>query len=158
MVAIFSSRLIVFSSGSPLEPMRPAPPICSGLLESIGKASKVVERSARHPASQDRLLAGGRGDDPGDPRARALRLVRRDTELSSYPRDERPATNALRINDVMFIRAGCPRTLELLQKHGLKVLPLPVSEIAKIDAGLSCMSLRWFSVSGRSGSQSFLPV
>jgi dimethylargininase len=45
----------------------------------------------------------------------------------------------------MFIRAGCPRTLELLQQHGLKVLTLPVSEIAKIDAGLSCMSLRWLA-------------
>jgi dimethylargininase len=58
--------------------------------------------------------------------------------------EERHATNALRINDVVFIRAGCPRTLELLQNQGLKVLPLPVSEIARIDAGLSCMSLRWF--------------
>jgi dimethylargininase len=45
----------------------------------------------------------------------------------------------------MFIRAGCPRTLELLQKHGMKVSPLPASEIAKIDAGLSCMSLRWLA-------------
>lgn len=60
------------------------------------------------------------------------------------PADERHATNAVRINDVVFVRAGCPRTVELLEKHGLQVLPLPVSEIAKIDAGLSCMSLRWF--------------
>ena len=58
--------------------------------------------------------------------------------------EERDVTNALRINDVVFIRAGYPRTLELLQKHGLEVLPLPASEIARIDAGLSCMSLRWF--------------
>jgi N-dimethylarginine dimethylaminohydrolase len=27
----------------------------------------------------------------------------------------------------------------------LNVLTLPVSEIAKIDAGLSCMSLRWLA-------------
>jgi dimethylargininase len=60
------------------------------------------------------------------------------------PNDERHATNALRVNDVLLIRAGCPRTLEMLLKHGLKVLQLPVSEVAKIDAGLSCMSLRWF--------------
>ncbi len=58
--------------------------------------------------------------------------------------DERHATNAIRVNDVVFIRAGCPRTLDMLSAHGLKVLPLPASEIAKIDAGLSCMSLRWF--------------
>ncbi len=61
------------------------------------------------------------------------------------PREERAATNAVRINDIMFVRAGFPRTQELLVKHGLKVLPLPASEIAKIDAGLSCMSLRWFT-------------
>jgi len=60
------------------------------------------------------------------------------------PEDERNATNALRVNDVVLIRAGCPRTQDMLVAHGLKVLPLPVSEIGKIDAGLSCMSLRWF--------------
>jgi len=60
------------------------------------------------------------------------------------PEDERGAANALRVNDTMFIRAGCPRTHEMLVAHGLNVVPLPVSEIAKIDAGLSCMSLRWF--------------
>ena len=59
------------------------------------------------------------------------------------PEEERSATNALRVNDVVFIRAGCPRTHEMLDAHGLNVVPLPVSEIAKIDAGLSCMSLRW---------------
>jgi dimethylargininase len=64
------------------------------------------------------------------------------------PGDERHATNALRVNDVVFIRAGCPRTFEMLMKRGLKVIPLPVSEIAKIDAGLSCMSLRWFHDAG----------
>ena len=61
------------------------------------------------------------------------------------PKEERSATNALRVNDVVFIRAGCPRTLDMLSKHGLKVLPLPASEIAKVDAGLSCMSLRWWA-------------
>jgi dimethylargininase len=60
------------------------------------------------------------------------------------PADERQACNALRVNDVVFVRAGCPRTFELLAKLGLNVVALPVSEIAKIDAGLSCMSLRWF--------------
>jgi dimethylargininase len=59
------------------------------------------------------------------------------------PHEERSATNALRINDVVFIKAGCPRTLELLVNHGLNVVPLQATEIAKIDAGLSCMSLRW---------------
>ncbi len=60
------------------------------------------------------------------------------------PEEERGAANALRINDVLLIRAGCPRTQEILVRHGANVLPLPVAEVAKIDAGLSCMSLRWF--------------
>jgi dimethylargininase len=60
------------------------------------------------------------------------------------PEEERSAANALRVNDAMFVRAGCPRTHEMLVAHGMNVVPLSVSEIAKIDAGLSCMSLRWF--------------
>jgi dimethylargininase len=41
------------------------------------------------------------------------------------------------------VRADGPRTRELIVNHGLEVIPLPVTEIAKIDAGLSCLSLRW---------------
>jgi dimethylargininase len=60
------------------------------------------------------------------------------------PEDERAAANAVRVNNVTFIRAGCLRTHDLLAARGMNVVPLPVSEIAKVDAGLSCMSLRWF--------------
>lgn len=60
------------------------------------------------------------------------------------PAAENHACNAIRVNDTVFMRAGCPRTAEILQKHGLDVVPLAASEIAKVDAGLSCMSLRWF--------------
>jgi dimethylargininase len=60
------------------------------------------------------------------------------------PAGERHACNALRVNDVVFVRAGCPRTAEVLAARGLDVVTLPVDEVAKIDAGLSCMSLRWF--------------
>jgi dimethylargininase len=60
------------------------------------------------------------------------------------PAGERQACNAIRVNDVVFIRTGSPRTHELLARRGLNVVALPVAEIAKIDAGLSCMSLRWF--------------
>jgi len=60
------------------------------------------------------------------------------------PDDERHASNAVRVNDVVLLRAGCPRTQEMLTAHGFTVVALPTAEIAKIDAGLSCMSLRWF--------------
>ena len=114
-----------------------------GLLESIGLSSKVV------------------GVPPGTLHLKTdCSLVDEDTVLATpdlaksgvldgfrilvVPTEERSATNALRVNDVVFMKAGCPRTQDLLVRHGLNVLPLPVSEIAKIDAGLSCMSLRWF--------------
>lgn len=58
--------------------------------------------------------------------------------------DERRAANAVRVNDEVLVNASCPRTIEMLSKRGLDVIPLEVAEIAKIDAGLSCMSLRWF--------------
>jgi dimethylargininase len=65
-------------------------------------------------------------------------------DLLIAPATERHACNALRVNDVVFVRAGCPRTAEMLAARGLNVVALPVDEIGKIDAGLSCMSLRWF--------------
>lgn len=59
------------------------------------------------------------------------------------PDDEEAAANALRINDAVFVGASFPKTIELLERRGYRVLPLPTDEINKIDAGLSCMSLRW---------------
>lgn len=59
------------------------------------------------------------------------------------PAGEEPAANALRVNGVVFVGADFPRTIEKLDGLGYKVVALPTSEIGKIDAGLSCMSLRW---------------
>ncbi|WP_027997768.1 dimethylarginine dimethylaminohydrolase family protein [Sinorhizobium arboris] len=61
------------------------------------------------------------------------------------PEGEEPAANALRVNDVVMVGSDFPRTIEMLDKAGYKVVPLKTTEIGKIDAGLSCMSLRWFS-------------
>lgn len=60
------------------------------------------------------------------------------------PADEPGAANVLRINDRVLVRAECPRTAETLAREGLEIVALPTAEIARIDAGLSCMSLRWF--------------
>lgn len=60
------------------------------------------------------------------------------------PEDEPTAANVLRVNDQVLVRAECPRTAELLASRHLTVIPLPTVQIARIDAGLSCMSLRWF--------------
>jgi len=59
------------------------------------------------------------------------------------PDGEDAAANALRINDTVFVGDRFPRTIDLLARAGFKLQPLPVTEIGKLDAGLSCMSLRW---------------
>lgn len=61
------------------------------------------------------------------------------------PNGEEGAANALRVNNRVFLAAGFPRTADLLDKSGYDLVLLETSEIAKIDAGLSCMSLRWHS-------------
>ena len=60
------------------------------------------------------------------------------------PDGEEAAANALRVNDTMFVGADYPRTIEKLHKEGFNDVPMNTAEIGKIDAGLSCMSLRWF--------------
>jgi len=59
------------------------------------------------------------------------------------PAGEEAAANALRINDTVLAGDRFPRTAELIRGLGLSVKTMPVTEIAKLDAGLSCMSLRW---------------
>ena len=61
------------------------------------------------------------------------------------PEGEEGAANALRVNDRVFLGTGFPGTADLLTKAGYDLVSLKTSEIAKIDAGLSCMSLRWHS-------------
>ncbi len=61
----------------------------------------------------------------------------------TVPSGEEGAANAVRINDRVLISDAFPRTADLLTRSGYRIDPLPTREIAKIDAGLSCMSLRW---------------
>jgi dimethylargininase len=59
------------------------------------------------------------------------------------PEGEDAAACVLRINQVVLAAAQFPRTLDLLDAHGLEVVPLAAVEVVKLDAGLTCMSLRW---------------
>jgi dimethylargininase len=113
------------------------------LLASIGLASQVVDtpRDTLHLKSDCSLI--------DEDAVLATRELANSGILDGFrtfvvPQEERAATNALRVNDVVFVRADCPRTQDMLVKHGLEIVPLPVTQIARIDAGLSCMSLRWF--------------
>lgn len=60
---------------------------------------------------------------------------------------EEAAANALRVNDVVLVGAGFVRTIERLGALDYAVVPIDTEEIGRIDAGLSCMSLRWWSSS-----------
>ncbi len=59
------------------------------------------------------------------------------------PEGEEGGANVLRVNDRVLAGAGYPRILEALDAHGLNVVPLANNAIAAIDAGFTCMSLRW---------------
>jgi dimethylargininase len=56
---------------------------------------------------------------------------------------EEGAANALRVNDRVLVGSAFPGTAALLEERGYRVVRLSTAEIAKVDAGLSCMSLRW---------------
>lgn len=62
------------------------------------------------------------------------------------PQGEEGGANVLRVRDHLLVGAGYPRLIELLDRHGARVVPLPNDEIAKIDAGFTCMSLRWYTI------------
>jgi dimethylargininase len=64
-------------------------------------------------------------------------------EVVVTPSGEEEAANLLRINDTILVGDRWTATHALLDARGLAIRPLPTIEIARIDAGLSCMSLRW---------------
>jgi len=59
------------------------------------------------------------------------------------PEGESPAANLIRVNDTVLISDGYPKTKQLLEDAGYSVVCIPNSEAAKVDGGLSCMSLRF---------------
>jgi dimethylargininase len=64
-------------------------------------------------------------------------------KVIEIPAGEEPAANAIRVNDHMLLASGFPKTADLLTTAGYAVKTLPNSEAAKLDGGLSCMSLRF---------------
>ncbi len=67
-------------------------------------------------------------------------------EVVETPPDEEQAANLLRINESILIGADYPRTAAMLSARGYALVALDVAEIRTIDAGLSCLSLRWRSL------------
>jgi len=56
---------------------------------------------------------------------------------------EEAAANAIRFNDLVILPAGFPRTAEKLRNAGYEVREIGNSECAKLDGGMSCLSLRF---------------
>jgi dimethylargininase len=68
--------------------------------------------------------------------------------FSSYDRiilneDEEYAANTLCVNDTLLIPKGFPKTRSKLSDLGMPIVELDVSEVQKMDGGLTCLSLRF---------------
>ena len=71
-----------------------------------------------------------------------LDYLKSNYNLIELPIGEEGASNALRINDKLLLPDGFIKAEEMLSKK-YNIIKVKVDEIAKVDAGLSCMSLRW---------------
>ena len=56
---------------------------------------------------------------------------------------EEAAANAIRFNNLVLCPAGFPRTVEMLDKAGFEVVQIDNADCAKLDGGMSCLSLRF---------------
>lgn len=58
-------------------------------------------------------------------------------------RGEEAAANTIRFNDLVLMPAGFPRTAQMLRDAGYDLREIGNSECAKLDGGMSCLSLRF---------------
>ncbi|APG49107.1 dimethylarginine dimethylaminohydrolase family protein [Phaeobacter porticola] len=56
---------------------------------------------------------------------------------------EEAAANAIRYNNLVLMAADFPRTADLLDREGFEVVQISNTECAKLDGGMSCLSLRF---------------
>ncbi|MEM7423562.1 MAG: dimethylarginine dimethylaminohydrolase, partial [Pseudomonadota bacterium] len=56
---------------------------------------------------------------------------------------EEACANAIRVNGIVVFPAGFPRTRDRLTAAGYEVVEVGNSEAAKLDGGMSCLSLRF---------------
>jgi dimethylargininase len=59
------------------------------------------------------------------------------------PEGDEAAANLIRVNDIVLLSTGFPKTEALLREAGYHVQTVPTSQAALLDGGLSCMSLRF---------------
>ncbi|MEX3010700.1 dimethylarginine dimethylaminohydrolase family protein [Hoeflea sp. TYP-13] len=56
---------------------------------------------------------------------------------------EEAAANSIRFNQLVIMPAGFPRTAEMLSNAGFELVEINNTECAKLDGGMSCLSLRF---------------
>lgn len=56
---------------------------------------------------------------------------------------EEACANAIRFNDLLIMPSGFPRTADILANAGYRVTEIGNTEAAKLDGGMSCLSLRF---------------
>jgi dimethylargininase len=61
--------------------------------------------------------------------------------IIDVPPEERWAANVLRIGETILIPSAFPKTGKILEKAGFNVRSIDTSELAKAEAGMTCMSL-----------------
>ncbi len=116
----------------------------AGHLERLGFTSAVVDirrvagvlhlKSGIAALSERRLVVIDAL--AGHPAIHGYELVRVDPS-------ENYAANCVRVNDALLVAAGHPRFEAAASTLGLETIALDMSEFAKMDGGLSCLSLRF---------------
>jgi len=114
----------------------------AGLLRQLGMDSRIVKTppGTLHLKSDCSLIAD---DHILCTAALAASEIFHDYRKLVVPESERAAANALRLNDTILVGDRFPQTIQLLEEQGYNVEPVPNEGVGRIDAGLSCMSLRW---------------
>jgi dimethylargininase len=62
-------------------------------------------------------------------------------DLIDVPPEEAAAANALALGDLVILPAGHPKTEAGIRRRGFQVAALDLSEFAKADGGVTCLSL-----------------
>ena len=64
-------------------------------------------------------------------------------DLIEVPENESAAANCIWVNDKVLLSKGYPLTKQKIKDAGYQIIELDISEFAKLDGGLSCLSLRF---------------
>ena len=118
----------------------------AGLLEGLGYCATIVEtpREVLHLKTASSLIDEETVLATAPLAASGIFAGYRVIEV---PAGEEGGANVLRLGDRLLLGAGYPRIADALQGCGAQLVPLANSAIAAIDAGFTCMSLRWRAIS-----------